>query len=497
MAKRRWRLPMPSATGVVFSEDRLIGCVVGTGLTGPVERGRFELPIDDEGPGGALRKAFEEGHIQGRLGLGVGTLQTLSAIVPVLPEDDSSASKQAEGRFPGLEGGLVGLRESVSLPTGPHTQLTACRRLLAQELLDAIENPKTAKQALLMPAPHALSRVILARRRAPKAGQVEIQILPTRDAGLAVLFHGKTLLAWRPFDWPGQEGIENPRMAVLSLLAYGRSQLGLPPPKSVVLRTGGEPDEGKRFEEACGVPTEVAGLLEAGEEAMAFAVGSATLRQRPGQTELFSDIRPPRGLVENFPVVAVTALVLVISGIGYRAYDKTEANAEKVATSKEAADLAVKPDDRVTKAKPGIGSMAKTVDEAKLRTEHASGSKETELAQYFIVERTLWRPILTELPRLLPASMTVFEIRGRRGLVGFGANRGRSTGDLFTVYGQVPFDDRDATPPEMTELTDALKSSEALTGEFPVVKGANVRYEKRAKAGDLAKFIVVCVRGQG
>jgi hypothetical protein len=317
----------------------------------------------------------------------------------------------------------------------------------------------------------------------PRKWRTEVRILPGSHSGLAILSHGGFPVASRLFDLADGDGAGPLALAVLGLATHAHEELGLPAVDGVLFHGG---DEGKERAEACedatGLKTVVAPLLDIGAESASLALAHAGARPRPGALDLFQELLPPPALIHRLPLRAASVLMLAAAVLGWL-------------LSSEASDL---EREAFKLEKQAAGNLKRAhVQLADLKKVHEKLKTEVQIAQSFITNRLRWGDLMRELPSVLPPNMIVVDFDGRD-QVRYPSKKKKAPAELNTkgrqliLSGEVPLDAADSSPPEVALLTDAIASSATFQGVLPRITGANVRLLPAVK-GLFARITLLCL----
>jgi len=472
-----WKL----ATGVYLAEDRLVITQVTRTPLGVKGGETVEELLEGDLPA-ALARLREHGHLKGAVVCGLDARRDFSITSRLSPGDSQRRPAELLASRLGLsEDALVAARETVRLPGGACSLLTACPRPVASQLLAGLGGGRAAGLRLATVA-LALHERALALRPRPRRVRSEIRVLPGEGAWLALLSCHGALVASRLFGTAGETDSAAVRLAVMSLTTHAHEELGLPAIDGVVLHAG---EAGAALARDCEagyrIPTQVAPRLSTDPESASFALACLGTHSRPGAPDLFAGLRPSPGLRQSFPVKAAVLLLAAIAGAAALLLHETgqlEAENEKLAK------LAHK---YAQKAKVNPKELVKV---------HQAMSAEFGIASAFITSRVFWSDVLREVPAVVPATGTIVDLDGRD-LVKFPSAKKKSEAAAPGVSRQlmlsieVPLDEAATSPPEVAELTAALETSPYFHAQFPRITGSNVRLLPAIK-GLAARIIVLC-----
>jgi len=104
---------------------------------------------------------------------------------------------------------------------------------------------------------------------------------------------------------------------------------------------------------------------------------------------------------------------------------------------------------------------------------------------------------MIEMPEVVPASVTLMDFDGRDTVRFPSKKKGiaSTTGRGLTLTGEVEMDSKSTSPPEVAELSDAIRASPLFQTELPRVPGANVRMQN-AQGRSTAKIVVHCLAAE-
>ena len=473
-----WKL----ATGVYLAEDRLVITQVTRTPLGVKGGETVEEPLEGGLPA-ALARLREHGQLKGAVVCGLDARRDFSITSRLSPGDSQRRPAELLASRLGLsEDALVAARETVRLPGGACSLLTACPRPVASQLLAGLGAGGRAAGLRLATVALALHERALALRPRPRRVRSEIRVLPGEGAWMALLSCHGALVASRLFGAAGESDSAAVRLAVMSLATHAHEELGLGAIEGVVLHTG---EAGAALAKDCEagyrLPTQVAPRLSTDPESASFALACLGTLSRPGATDLFAGLRPPPGLRQSFPIKAAGLLLVAIAGAaGLLLHETGKLEAENEKLAKLAHKYA-------KKAKVNPKELVKV---------HQAMSAEFGIASAFITSRVFWSDVLREVPAVVPATGTIVDLDGRD-LVKFPAAKKKSDAAAPGVSRQlmlsieVPLDEADTSPPEVAQLTTALETSPYFHKQFPRITGSNVRLLPAIK-GLAARIIVLC-----
>lgn len=476
-----WKL----ATGVLLADDRLITTQVTKTPLGVKGFETVEERVENGDVTAAMKRLRETGRLKGLVICAIDARRDFSITRKLTPEEaERRPGELLAGRLGCAEEALAAGRETVKLPGGAFSLLVAAPRPIAIQILAGLGGGRNADARLVSVthALHARSLHVTPRARRSKA---EIRVLPGESACLALLSCNGALVATRMFSMAGDDDASAVRLAVLSLSTHAQEELGLTAIDGVVLHMGESAEAlAKECEGGYGLPTQLAPRLSADPESASLALAHLGTQLRPGDLDLFAELRPPPGLRQTFPVKAAAVLLAVIGGAGFALWHEASALEGENAKLKQLTEQYAK------KAKVNPKELAKL---------HESLGTEYGIASAFITSRVFWSDVLREVPEVVPSSGTVVDLDGRD-LVRFPAmgkkkKKGESSGVTvsrqFTLSIEVPLDAADTSPPEVAELTLALETSPFFHEQFPRITGSNVRLLPAAK-GLSARITVLC-----
>ena len=476
-----WKL----ATGVLLADDRLITTQVTKTPLGVKAFETAEERIENGDVTAALQRLRATGRLKGMVVCAIDARRDFSITRKLTPDDSARRpSELLAGRLGCAEDALAAGRETVKLSSGMYSLLVAAPRPLALQILTGLGAGRNADARLVSvtQALHARSLHVQPRARRSKA---EIRVLPGESACLALLSCGGSLVATRMFSMASDDDASAVRLAVLSLSTYAHEELHLAAIDGVVLHMGETSQAlAKACEAGCGLPTQLAPRLSADPESASLALAHLGTQLRPGDLDLFAELRPPPGLRQTFPVKAAAVLLALIGGAGF-ALDHEASTVEG-----ENAKLAKLTEQYAKKAK------VKAKDLPKL---HETLETEFTIASTFITSRVFWSDVLREVPEIVPSTGMVVDFDGRD-IVKFPVTgkkkkkKGDSTVGVsrqFMLAIEVPLDAADTSPPEVAELTGALETSPYFHEQFPRITGSNVRLLPAVK-GLAARITIMC-----
>jgi hypothetical protein len=454
------------ATGVYLGADRLVAVTVAWSPRGPKVVATERETVDEGSLAGCLQRWGQEKKLRGRMALGIDPRCAFTITRRLGGEEQGVApSELLASRLGFAADDLVAGYQPVRLPSGPHLALVASRRRSAARLLEGLDTDgKTRHGARLLPVAWALWERASALKRRPRSWKAVIRVLAGSECGIAILGWRDTPIAARLFD--AAAGPHQIGLAVLSLVAHAREELGLGEVDGVLLHLG---DDGATLQPDCellyGLTTRCAPACPADPESAATALAAAALKQRFLGVDMFRELRPPPGLKANFPVRTAAGLVLAVLGLGgvlwYEAAD----------LEGETAKLVKQAESNAKKAHVSLKDLPKLHDKL---------ASEVAIAHAFSADRVFWSDVLQALPDVVPDSMELLDLDGRD-LINYPSKKkkiekpGTSSHRSLMFAGEVALPDDSRSPAEVAWMTSALSRSPYFEREFPRITGANVR----------------------
>jgi hypothetical protein len=454
------------ATGVYLGADSVVAVTVAASPRGPRVIATHRESVDEGAVAGCLQRWLQEKKLTGRMALGVDPRGAFTITRRLGGEEQGvGPAELLASRLGFAADDLVAASQPVKLPGGPHAALVASRRRAAERLLEGLDHDgKPRHGARLLPTTWALWDYASSLKRRPRSWRSCIRVLPGGECGIAILGWRDTPIASRLFD--SEAGPHQIGLAVLSLVAHAREELGLAEVDGVMLHLG---DAGAILQPDCellyGIATQCAPVCGTDAESAARALAAAALRQRFLGVDLFRELRPPPGLAANFPVRTAAGLVVSLLALaGSLVYEAQDLERE---TSK----LVKQAEANVKKARISLKDLPKLHD--KLAVEVA-------LAHAFISDRVYWSEVLVELPSVVPPGMQLADLDARD-TIRYPSKKkkaekpGTGGGRSLMFAGEVALADDTSAPPEVAWMTAALAQSPYFQREFPRITGANVR----------------------
>ena len=473
-----WKL----ATGVYLADDRLVVTQVTRTPLGVKGTESVEETVEDGDLPAALTRLREQGRLKGAVVCALDVRRDFSITSKLAPDQASRPPAELLAGLLGMsEDALVAAKEHVKLPGGHFALLTACPRPVATQLLQGLGGGRNTatRLASVTVALHDRALALKPRSRRLKS---EIRVLPGEGAWMALLSVHGALVAARLFGMPDEGHSQSVWLAVMSLATHAREELGLQVIDAVVLHTG---EPGVQLARDCEagyrIPTQVAPRLSTDPESASFALACLGTSARPGETDLFAELRPPPGLRQSFPLKAAGLLLVAVAGAGGLLLHETG----KV--EDENAKLAKLAQKYAQKARVNPKEIVKA---------HQALSAEFGIASAFITSRVFWSDVLREVPVVIPSTGAVVDLDGRDA-VKFPSGKKKSDAAAPSVSRQlmlsieVPLDAADSSPPEVAQLTAALETSPYFQKQFPRITGSNVRLLPAIK-GLAARIMVMC-----
>jgi hypothetical protein len=476
-----WKL----ATGVLLADDRLITTQVTKTPLGVKAFETAEERIENGDVTAAMQRLRETGRLKGLVVCAIDARRDFSITRKLTPDDaERRPGELLAGRLGCAEEALAAGRETVKLPGGVFSLLVAAPRPIALQLLAGLGGGRNADARLVSvtQALHARSLRVQPRTRRAKA---EIRVLPGESACLALLSCNGSLVATRMFSMADDNDASAVRLAVLSLSTHAQEELGLPAIDGVILHMGESAEAlAQECEGGYGLPTQIAPRLTADPDSASLALAHLGTQMRPGELDLFAELRPPPGLGQTFPIKAAAVLLAVIGGAGFALWH------EASSLEGENAKLRKLTDQYAKKAKVNPKDLVKL---------HEALETEFGIASSFITSRVFWADVLREVPQVVPSSGTIVDLDGRDAVkfpaTGKKKKKGESSAVAvsrqFMLSIEVPLDAADTSPPEVAELTAALETSPYFHEQFPRITGSNVRLLPAVR-GLAARIMVMC-----
>jgi len=473
-----WKL----ATGVFLAEDRLVVTQVTRTPLGVKGSETVDEPLAGGDLNAALTRLREQGRLKGAIVCGIDARRDFSLTTRVGPgEALRRPAELVASRLGMSEDALVAVKETVRLPGGAFTLLTACPRPVASQFLAGLGGGRNTGLRLAS-VTHALHERALALRPRPRRVRSEIRVLPGEGASMALLSCHGVLVAARQFGMPDEGSSAAIWLAVMSLVTHAHEELGVAAIDGVVLHTG---ETGAALATECEagyhIPTQVAPRLSTDPESASFALACLGTQARPGATDLFADLRPPPGWRQSFPIkAAAMLLVAIVVGAGLLLHETGKLEDENAKLAKLAQKYA-------QKAKVNPKELPKV---------HQAMSAEFGIASAFITSRVFWSDVLRAVPAVVPSTGMIVDLDGRD-IVKFPTAKKKSEAVAPVVSRQlmlsieVPLDAADTSPPEVAQLTTALGTSPYFHAQFPRITGSNVRLLPAIK-GLAARIMVLC-----
>jgi hypothetical protein len=478
-----WKL----ATGVLLADDRLIATQVTKTPLGVKDSETVEEQIENGDVTAAMKRLRETGRLKGVIVCALDARRDFSITRKLTPDDsERRPSELLAGRLGCSEDALAAGRETIKLPGGLYSLLVAAPRPLTLQILAGLGAGRNA-DARLVSVTHALHARSLHVHPRARRSKAEIRVLPGESACLALLSCGGSLVATRMFSMASDDDASAVRLAVLSLSTYAQEELSLAAIDGVVLHMGESAEAlARECEGGYGLPTQLAPRLTADPESASLALAHLGTQMRPGELDLFAELRPAPGLRQTFPIKAAAVLLAVIGGAGFALWHETSSLEGENAKLKQLTEQYAK------KAKVNAKDLVKL---------HEALESEYEVASSFITSRVFWADVLREVPLVVPSTGTIVDLDGRDvvkfPVTGKKKKKKKSESSVVAVSRQfmlsieVPLDVADTSPPEVAELTGALETSPYFHEQFPRITGSNVRLLPAVR-GLAARIMVMC-----
>jgi hypothetical protein len=455
---------LKTSTGVWLGEDRVVVTSLAKTPFGMRQTSTTEVPILDGDLAGTLAGLVERGQLKGKVVCGFDVRRSVTMTRRVGPDEEGdSPAELLAARLGYIEGGLAAGMRSVKLPSGPHALLVACPRRLASHVMVGLEGLRIS-QVRLAPLTPALSLLAQRHKKSSRKSRAEVRVLLGDNMGMAILAYAGRPVASRLFDAEPSDLSHAVEIAVLSLVTYAREELGIGQVDGLILHVDEEqyPALAETVGVECDLTAHYAPPLAVDGHSASYALAVAGISDKSNAVDLLQGLHPPAGFRKNFPARSVALLLLVLAGAWWSSHRKISR------LDVEAARYVKKTE-----------SLAKTADVrmSDLKKLHERLALEVSHAEAFLADRVFWSDLLRELPVVLPETAELLDFDGRdkinfpRKKKAAATTKGRQL-SMTTVVGM---DEETVSPPEVAQITDALRASEVYRNSFPRITGANLR----------------------
>lgn len=360
--------------------------------------------------------------------------------------------------------------------------LASCRKEYLSDLLRTLR-ACGVQPYRTEPAPQALLRVGIQRRRARRTTKPVLRLFLGEAEALAVVTAGPLCVFWKSFKLPSADVPSALSAAIRSCQTLIRHS-GIDVPLDVVIIHGradlrGELT-GEEFVQKAGIAVIWCEGPELTGSAVAFGLALGCLGEQSSQVlDLTKSMTPSPSLWQIFPwgEVAVQFALVVCMGL----FMLTRSNGAHKAIAPVQAELAKH-------------SWAVSKQQGDLQKEQQLLSQKVDAVRKFVTSRILWTTYTQDISVRLPATATLKTFQGICELE-FSEKLAGKPKKSFVVAAVAPIGEDGTTPKEIDGFLSSLRGHPLLQRDFPLVKLADIKCSQTTKEGTRpdALFTVICL----
>jgi hypothetical protein len=364
--------------------------------------------------------------------------------------------------------------------------ITSCRKEYLTDLLRTLRSCGV-QPFRTEPAPLALLRVGILKRRARRGTKLVLRLFLHETEALAVVTAGHLCILWKPFKLSGAEDAVAVGAAIRSSQTLIR-HCGIDLPLDIVLVHGRadlrEELTSEEFVQRVGIPVAWCEGPESTGAEVAYGLALGCLGQQSSDVvDLSQSMTPSPSLWQIFPWGEVAVQIALVLCMGLFMLSRSGA-----------AQKAIAP----VQAELAKHSWAASKPQTDLQNEQQLLTQKVDAIRKFVTSRILWTSYTHDISVRLPTTATLKTFQGICELESSGkmATKPKKS---FIISAAAPISEDGTTPKEIDGFLTALRGHPLLQRDFPVVKLADIKCSQTARNGQRpdALFTVICLPKDG